>query len=176
MALLSLLLTVAAEPFRDPYLDPPTGILLNIPGFTSGSQLRAFEADAAFLRGLELAEHTPTPTRDLAELQSIHGYIFQDVYDWAGDLRTVDIHKTGTSFMPVSRLATAADYVFSDLQSDRLLQGLVREQFIHDAGWRVDWTKITGADNDRASQAAAVKGDLQPLIDLLDSSVSLLNG
>jgi cell filamentation protein len=42
---------------------------------------------------------TPVPGRfDVAHLKAVHRYIFQDVYDWAGKFRTVDISKGGHLF------------------------------------------------------------------------------
>jgi fido (protein-threonine AMPylation protein) len=35
----------------------------------------------------------PTGTFDLHHLQAIHLYLFQDVYDWAGQFRTVELSK-----------------------------------------------------------------------------------
>lgn len=35
---------------------------------------------------------------DLAHLQAIHKRLFGDVYDWAGEIRTVDISKGQTRF------------------------------------------------------------------------------
>jgi fido (protein-threonine AMPylation protein) len=34
---------------------------------------------------------------DLAHLQAIHRYLFGDVYEWAGQLRTIDIAKGGNA-------------------------------------------------------------------------------
>ncbi|MCM1559798.1 MAG: Fic family protein [Butyrivibrio sp.] len=42
----------------------------------------------------------------MKHLQAIHAYIFQDVYDWAGELRKVDIAK-GNMFCIRSGKATA---------------------------------------------------------------------
>jgi cell filamentation protein len=45
------------------------------------------------LRILELLDKPVSGAFDLKHLQAIHAYIFQDVYDWAGELRKVDIAK-----------------------------------------------------------------------------------
>lgn len=50
--------------------------------------LHSLEEFAASLRLFEL-EYDPIPGGfDLSHMQAIHGYIFQDIYDWAGQLRT----------------------------------------------------------------------------------------
>jgi cell filamentation protein len=35
----------------------------------------------------------PKPTGDLTELRAIHRHLFQDLYDWAGQIRIIDIRK-----------------------------------------------------------------------------------
>jgi cell filamentation protein len=67
--------------------------LKNKAGLHAQSALDAFEADTTAIRLLELSEY-PIPGKfDLPHLQAIHRHLFQDVYDWAGQLRTVDISK-----------------------------------------------------------------------------------
>ncbi len=44
-------------------------------------------------------------------------------------------------------------------------------QLSQDAGWRLDWSNLDSADNERASMAS-LRGDNDPLRDLLDALVS----
>jgi cell filamentation protein len=75
----------------DPYSYPGTEVLRNLPGITDPAELARFEFRRSLARLLELNER-PLPGRyDLAHLQSFHHHLFQDVYRWAGELRTVDI-------------------------------------------------------------------------------------
>lgn len=80
----------------DPYLDPATGILRNRLGANTQQELSAREADFTFVRQMQLASRDPDWDFDLEHLKSIHRALFQDVYDWAGELRTVRISKGGT--------------------------------------------------------------------------------
>jgi cell filamentation protein len=43
-------------------------------------------------------EGAPTGDFDLRHLRAIHRHLFQDVYDWAGEIRTVEIAKGGSQF------------------------------------------------------------------------------
>ena len=52
---------------------------------------------------------------DFKHLQAIHRYIFQDVYDWAGKVRTVDIAK-GNMFCNVRFISGQADEIFTKLK------------------------------------------------------------
>lgn len=117
---------------HDPYLDPGTGILTNKVGASTWEQLQAAETDLVTLRALQLAARPITGRFDLAHLQAIHRYLFADVYPWAGQLRTVDMAKTGdtVSFFPAARLAAGAAHTFDALAADNLLSGLDRDRFV----------------------------------------------
>jgi cell filamentation protein len=80
----------------DPYVYPGTTILRNKPGIKDAGQLGAFERRVTTQRA---AEGIPTGDFDLSHLQSIHRHLFQDVYDWAGQIRTVELSKGGDQFM-----------------------------------------------------------------------------
>lgn len=54
-------------------------------------------------------------TYDLAHLQVLHRYLFQDVFDWAGDLRTVGIQKEGESFSTPPEIPRPIAYVAEQL-------------------------------------------------------------
>jgi cell filamentation protein len=82
-----------SEEFLDPYLDPETGILRNLIGARTKKSLDDAEGSLSFTRLVQLMDHPPEPTGDLAELRAVHRHLFQDLYDWAGQLRTVDIRK-----------------------------------------------------------------------------------
>jgi cell filamentation protein len=81
------------EEFLDPYLDPETGILRNLIGARTKESLDDAEGSLSFTRLVQLMDRPPMPTGDLTELRAIHHHLFQDLYDWAGQLRTVDIRK-----------------------------------------------------------------------------------
>jgi cell filamentation protein len=134
-------LSEASGSYLDPYLDPHTGILTNLIGARTAAELAAAEADLVAVRTLQLFRHPPGPTRDLAELQAIHRHLFQDIYPWAGQLRTVDLRKTVPSaqpFLPVSMITRSAGFVFDQLRQDRYLQHLDRDRFIERLAYHYD--------------------------------------
>ena len=51
-----------------------------------------------------LEEGAPSGRFDLKHLRAIHRHLFQDVYDWAGKVRTVELAKGQTQFLPFGRL------------------------------------------------------------------------
>lgn len=126
--------------FDDPYVDPATGILRNLLGAMSAASLAAAEGDFTRYRLAELAARSPVPASgDFLELQGIHRHLFQDLYEWAGQVRTVDIRKPGGAvFLPVSRIETGLGFVFEQLHADDLLRGLGRNQLVDRLAYHYD--------------------------------------
>lgn len=113
----------------DPYLDDEHGVLRNRLGITSPEELAAAEADITHVRIAQLQRH-PLPGRyDLAHLRAIHKWIFGEVYDWAGEIRTVSIGK-GALFCLPQHIEPVANELFGRLDGDRHLCGLGREEFV----------------------------------------------
>lgn len=116
----------------DPYLDPAIGDLRNLLGATSTDNLRALEPQAVFANEIELASQHIKRTNDLTELCALHAQLFKGVYDWAGQIRIVDIRKNSPGadfFLPVGYIANAAGFVFEELHQEHDLCGLDRETF-----------------------------------------------
>lgn len=119
--------------FVDPYFDDSIDTLRNLLGAKSADKLKELEAQIVFANELELHEIGLFRTNDLAELQAIHKQLFGNVYDWAGQIRTVDIKKNTENsdyFLLVSKIIDAADYVFNELAKENYLQGLPTNDFI----------------------------------------------
>jgi cell filamentation protein len=114
---------------HDQYVDPVSGVLRNRLGITDAATLEQTEAALVAARSYELSRK-PLPGKfDLAHLQAIHHYLFGDLYDWAGQLRTVDIGKDGQLFSHHAHIGSAAASVFKRLAEENYLAGLGRERF-----------------------------------------------
>lgn len=73
------------------YCYPPDyTVLKNRLGLRDAEALDRAERRLVYLRQ---AEDIPTGDFDLAHLRAIHRHLFQDVFDWAGQIRTVEISK-----------------------------------------------------------------------------------
>lgn len=77
----------------DPYVYPGTDILKNILGIHDQQVLDDAEADYVSLRLRELAENPLKGDYDFRHLCAMHKYIFQDIYEWAGKIRTINMEK-----------------------------------------------------------------------------------
>ena len=82
---------------RDYCYPPDFTVLRNRLGIRRASTLEAAERRLVAQR---LREPVPTGAFDLAHLKAIHRHLFQDVYAWAGEVRTVEIAKDGSRFQP----------------------------------------------------------------------------
>ncbi len=120
--------------FVDPYFDKNIGDLKNLLGVKSSEELKKVEPQIVFANELELASVDIPRTNDFNELLLIHKQLFKGVYDWAGQIRSVDIKKNNADaefFLIVGKINTAADYVFAELDKERNLQGLPKDEFIN---------------------------------------------
>ena len=100
---------------NDPYIDLESGVLKIRLGITHEALLEATEADFVAEQSREISQ-TPLEGRfDLAHLQAIHRHLFGDVYEWAGQLRTIDISKGGHLFAHHAHIEATAAPVFKQL-------------------------------------------------------------
>lgn len=113
----------------DPYVYPGTDILRNRLEIRNADQLAAAESRLTALARTELAVQPIRGDYDLAHLQAIHRHLFADVYDWAGQLRTVAIAKTDMFCLPQHIETYAAD-IFGRLVRESHLVGLCPESFV----------------------------------------------
>lgn len=113
----------------DPYLLRGTAVLRNRPGITDPTALAGFELTVSLARVAEL-ERTPIDgSFDLDHMCAIHRHIFQDVYDWAGQIRTVNIAK-GMPFCRHDAIESEAARVFGAIAEDDYLVGLTWSVFV----------------------------------------------
>ena len=119
----------------DPYLYPGTAVLRNLRGLTDPEQLERFEARSTHRRIAELIDAPPSGAFDVQHLKAIHRHIFQDVYEWAGEFRAVNISKGGHLFGLADFLESALQQTFGKLPGEKYLQGLGADQFAERAAY-----------------------------------------
>ena len=115
----------------DPYVYPGTKTLRNRIGIKDQRKLDRAERRIVLDR---IAEGVPRGSFDLAHLRSIHRHLFQDIYDWAGELRTVEIFKGGNQFQFRQYIQTGMADVHRRLTRARFLKRLPANDFAHEAG------------------------------------------
>lgn len=111
------------------YCYPDSEVLKNKMGIRNMEKLRQLERKLTMLRILELVDKPIDGKFDLEHLQSIHRYIFQDIYDWAGEIRKVDIAK-GNMFCNVKFIEGQASEIFEKLKAENYLRGLGKKEIV----------------------------------------------
>ena len=91
---------------------------------TSYADLQRRETPLALRRLVELQHRPILGSFDVAHLHAIHRYLFQDVYDWAGEIRSVTISKPGAMFPPPQHLRPSLDSLFRELAGEKFLKDL----------------------------------------------------
>ena len=67
---------------------------------------------------------------DFEHYKAIHRFLFSDLYDWAGEVRTVNISKKGTQFTSADKVPELAERIFKRLNSMNNLKGLPHSEFV----------------------------------------------
>lgn len=103
---------------RYSYLDPinqytlKNGVLRNKANIEDENVLLIYESLKVSKR-LEELYSQPIKIIDSSSLLEIHRHLFQDVYEWAGKVRTVNISKDGKPFFEGERFQTGFIYIDS---------------------------------------------------------------
>ena len=121
-------------PEADPYIDPETGFLRT----RLGSRTREhFDMHERRLLTQRIAEGAPPGGFDLAHLQAIHQHLFQDVFDWAGELRRVDMTRNGDRFQFATRIAADMAAIHRELAAKTFLAGQGPGDFAREAAFLI---------------------------------------
>lgn len=113
---------------QDCYCYPGSDILRNRYGIQDVLKLEALERDLSGAAASEI--EFKLPPYDLACLKRLHRHLFQDLYGWAGEIRTVDISKGDTRFCNVARIEPEANKIFATLADRNWLEGLERDALV----------------------------------------------
>ena len=109
---------------------PGTTILVNKLDIHDEAALEELESVLTATKSAEWVHGSPMETFDFAHYLAIHKFLFEDLYDWAGQIRTVNIEKKGTSVCPAAEIRSMAERVFAYLKQQNLLCGMERAPFL----------------------------------------------
>jgi cell filamentation protein len=111
------------------YCLPGSSVPKNKAEISDQDLLDQYETDFTTIRLLELAKNVVEGRFDLDHLCQIHRYLFQDIYERAGSIRTVDIIRGESRYCNVRHIQTYAHTVFSSLRAEDYLGALSKRQF-----------------------------------------------
>lgn len=151
-------------------------------GLTSSSDLAREEERISKKKALTLFEKgilDNLPAGKFSTLQVIHKYLFEDVYDFAGKVRTVNIAKGNFRFVPLMYLQVALENIDKMPQSgfDEIIEKYVEMNIAHpfregngrstriwldhilksEIGKVVDWSKVDKGDYLLAMERSPIK-------------------
>ena len=109
---------------------PDTTVLINKLGLKNQEALDNVESVAVALHSTEIESESSNAPFTFDFYCGLHKRLFGDLYDWAGELRTIDFSKKGTSFYPARNLRTLGNAKFARLQELDEFQGLSRSELI----------------------------------------------
>lgn len=102
------------------YCYPNSSVLKNKLNITNEHDLGIAEREISSLRIMEIENEPLKGKLDFKHLKDIHYNIFKDIYEWAGQIRNVNISK-GSVFCYYENIESYADYVFNKLKEENYL-------------------------------------------------------
>ena len=113
------------------YCYPGTDVLKNKLGIRDNNALTIAEREVTSLKLLKLCTMPITDEFNFETLCSIHKIIFEDIYEWAGQIRRGDFLLKGNSiFCRGTYIVKNADIIFGNIIKENNLLGLNRSKFI----------------------------------------------
>ena len=106
-----------------------TTCLVNKLGIRDEKKLSEIEAQITFAKAVMLEE---TPIDDdfgFEHFKKIHEFLLCDLYEWAGQVRTVDISKKRTKFLDAASIESIATKCFSKVK-DGYFENLSFDEFV----------------------------------------------
>ena len=105
-------------------------------GLTSSADLAREEERISKKKAVELFEKgllDTLPAGKFVTLQAIHKYLFEDIYDFAGEIRTVNMAKGNFRFAPLMYLQAALENIDKMPQSnfDEIVEKYVEMNIAH---------------------------------------------
>lgn len=118
---------------EDPLCYPGTQVLRNKLDIRNQDELDEFEQ---LMFRSRAGEPLPEATFDFRHYRALHRHFFQDVYDWAGELRTIRTGKGQNWFCYPEYIEAEAQKVFQALAERRFLADLTdKDDFAAAAAW-----------------------------------------
>ena len=122
----------------DPYCYPNSTVLRNNFDIRDAQMLADVDSLYSQKRLAELYTNHPVTGRfGFTHLSRIHRFIFQDMYPWAGQVRSVRIHKGQTTFAYPEHIRSEAARIFDTLRQEKFLHNLSLPVLIERLTWYV---------------------------------------
>lgn len=107
-----------------------TTCLINKLDIHDENALSKLEAIITFAKSSELEANPLGGNFDFEHYKNIHRFLFEDLYDWAGEIRTINISKKGTVFANPTEINQIANACFNRLADNNYFKDLNTNDFI----------------------------------------------
>lgn len=107
-----------------------TTCLINKLNIRDEAILSDYEAGLTIIKTMALEKEPINGNFDFEHYKSIHKYLFEDLYDWAGEIRTVNLSKKGTQFADANEIERIAEACFKRLADNNYFQNMSFNDFI----------------------------------------------
>ena len=111
---------------------PGTSVLVNKRNIQDEQVLAQVEADITKLRISQWELNPLEVSFDFNHYKAIHAHLFSDLYDWAGQIRTVDLSKKGFRFCPAAEIESRANLIFTRLRQLNFLKDMKHRRFVEE--------------------------------------------
>ncbi len=102
------------------YCYPDSNVLINTLGIKDYNELVTAEREITSLKIAMAKVNVINGNFDFEHLKRIHKFIFEDIYSWAGEIRSVNISK-GNQFCLSQNIEMYASDLFAKLKADNYL-------------------------------------------------------
>lgn len=109
-----------------------TSVLINKFDIRDGNQLDIIEQGITGALIAKASIEIPFEDVDFNFYKMLHRYIFSDLYEWAGGVRTVNMSKKGTNFCPYDEIEEQGNRIFNRLNKSNYFKNLSFEEFIEE--------------------------------------------
>ena len=103
------------------YCYPDSNVLKNKLNITNAEALAVAEREITSIKLAYAKQNIIDGDFDFSHLKKIHKFLFEDIYEWAGEYRHVNISK-GNQFCLWQNLESYADNVFASLEKENYLK------------------------------------------------------
>lgn len=111
---------------------PGTSVLINKFDIRDESKLNEVEGTISSIRHAEWLNSPLVHSFDFAHYKAIHRHLFSDIYDWAGEVRTVNISKKGSHFTNCADIEAQAEQIFLRLAACNFFKNLSHTEFVEE--------------------------------------------
>jgi len=107
-----------------------TSCLINKLGINDDKKLKEFEAAITFAKASELEKDPLSDSFDVEHYKAIHRFLFEDIYEWAGKYRKINMSKKGTNFADAQRIPELMDACFKRLKDNDFFANNSFDEFV----------------------------------------------